>query len=222
VFDIAGLRVALGSVADLDRAPAMTAYMRGRFAFLGVASPERRAAAKRFVAAGADATAADLLSAADRLWQEPEREFQYVACDLLRRWVRMLDATSLARIETLIRTKQWWDTVDTLASNVVGAIVLADRDVGANLMDAWIHDDDIWIARTALLHQLKYRGDTDPDRLFDYVERRAGDTEFFIRKACGWALREYATTHPDAVREFVEGHRDRLSGLTIREATKHL
>ncbi len=221
MLDVAELRSALNAVADAEKAPAMTAYMKDRFPFLGVTTPERRAAAKPFLASGRNATADELLDVADELWAQPEREFQYVACDLLRRWVRSLDASSLTRIEALIRSKSWWDTVDALAINVVGPIVSADRGL-SSAMDRWIDDDDIWIARTAILHQLKYRDETDNARLFTHIDGRAGDTEFFIRKAAGWALREYAKTDPDAVRAFVDARRDRLSGLTIREATKHL
>jgi 3-methyladenine DNA glycosylase AlkD len=221
VFDVAELRAALVAVADAEKAPAMTAYMKDRFPFLGVTTPERRVAAKAFVAAGRTATTAELLGIADELWALPEREYQYVACDVLHRWVAVLDAPSLLRIEPLIRTKSWWDTVDALAVNVVGPIVRAHRELAAT-MDRWIDDDDMWIARTAILHQLKYRNDTDTTRLFAYIDGRAADSEFFIRKACGWALREYARTNPEAVRNYVDTRRDRLSGLTIREATKHL
>ena len=221
MLDVAELRAALVAVADDEQAPAMTAYMKGRFPFLGATSPQRRAASKPFVAAGRTAAAGELLETADALWAQPEREFQSVACDLLRRWVRSLDGSSLPRIESLIRSKSWWDTVDALATNVVGPIVRADPALAA-VMDRWIADDDIWIARTAILHQLKYRGEVDADRLFGYVDRRANDTEFFIRKACGWALREHAKTDPEGVRQYVDARRDHLSGLTIREATKHL
>jgi len=87
-------------------------------------------------------------------------------------------------------------------------------------MDEWIADDDLWVVRTALLHQLFYKADTDARRLFDYCARQAGHTDFFVRKAIGWALREYAKTDPAAVREFVAA--TPLSGLSRREALKNL
>lgn len=215
------LRRELVAAAEPERATAMAAYMHDRFPFLGVTSPGRRSAAKGFVAAGKVASADDLLDAAEALWEECEREFQYVAVDLLRRWVRTLNAGALARVESLVRARSWWDTVDALATNVIGPLVAAHPEL-IRSMDDWIGDDDIWIARSAILHQLKYRDDTDVDRLFDYVDRRSGDTEFFIRKACGWALREYAKTDPDAVWNYVDDRGDRLSTLTRREALKHL
>ncbi len=127
----------------------------------------------------------------------------------------------MPRVERLIRTKSWWDTVDVLAGHVVGPLVARNPGLTATI-DAWIDDADFWIVRTAILHQLGYGADTDADRLFGYVDRRCSDTEFFIRKACGWALRQYARTDPEAVRAFVLDRGDRLSGLTRREALKHL
>jgi 3-methyladenine DNA glycosylase AlkD len=214
------LRRALTAAAEPSKAPAMAAYMKGHFEYLGVAASARKEAQKPFVTGGKDAGSAALLDGADICWSQPEREFQYVATDLLARWVRSLTASDIDRVERLIRTKSWWDTVDALAANVVGPMVAADPSLLAT-MDRWI-DDDLWIARAALLHQLKYRDRTDVDRLFGYVDLRCGDADFFIRKAAGWALREYAKTDPDAVRRFVTRRGDRLSGLTRREALKRI
>ena len=215
------LRHDLEVVARADNAPQMKAYMKDRAEFLGAKTPQRRAASKPFITAGRHATSDQLLAAADACWAEPEREFQYVATDLLRRWNRALEPDSLSRLESLIRTKSWWDTVDALASNVVGSLVARHADLAAT-MDNWVDDIDFWIARTAILHQLGYGDETDASRLFDYVDRRCGDTEFFIRKACGWALRQYARHDPEAVRTYVLDRGDALSGLTRREALKHL
>ena len=117
------LRTQLEAVAVPANAPAMAAYMKGQFAFLGVASPARKRAAKSFVAAGHAASAAQLLDAADTCWAQPERESQYTAVDLLQRWVATLDADSVPRIERLIRDKSWWDTVDAIAAHVIGPLV---------------------------------------------------------------------------------------------------
>jgi 3-methyladenine DNA glycosylase AlkD len=218
---IPDLRRSLESVAEPDRAPRMKAYMKHRFEFLGVPAPQRRAAGKSFVGAGRDATEVQLLAAADRCWAQPEREFQYVATDLLSRWKATLGSESLPPIERLIRTKSWWDTVDVLAAHLVGSIVAGDASLAAT-MDEWVDDPDFWVARAAILHQLGYGADTDAERLFGYVDRRCADTEFFIRKACGWALRQYARHDPAAVRAYVLDRGDRLSSLTRREALTHL
>ena len=215
------LRHELESVVQPDKAPQMKAYMKGRSEFLGVPTPERRTASKPFIAAGREATADQLLAAADACWAEPEREFQYVAVSLLKRWNQSLGPDSLTRIERLIRLKSWWDTVDALAGGVVGPLVARNPALTATI-DVWVDDPDFWIARTAILHQLGYGADTDADRLFEYVDRRAADTEFFVRKACGWALRQYARHDPEAVRAYVLARGELLSGLTRREALKHL
>jgi 3-methyladenine DNA glycosylase AlkD len=215
------LRQRLERVAQPDRAPAMAAYLRGRSAFLGVAAAERKRASRPFVAAGRTATADQLLDAADVCWAQPEREFQYAAIDLLRRWNAALLPDSLSHIELLIRDKSWWDTVDAIAANVVGPLVERFPEL-VEAMEEWIDDSDLWIARAAVLHQLTYGSDTDADRLFRAVDRRAGDSDFFMRKACGWALRQYARHDPAAVLAFVTDRGDRLSGLTRREALKHL
>jgi 3-methyladenine DNA glycosylase AlkD len=121
----------------------------------------------------------------------------------------------------LITTKPWWDTVDTLADHVVGMIV-ARHPEAVSTMDSWLLDDNLWLARTALLHQLTYRDRTDVDRLFRYCLARADHKDFFIRKAIGWALRQYAWTDPEPVRAFVEEHRAVLSPLSVREALKNI
>ena len=209
----------LGSVADPTAAPAMAAYMKHRFEFFGVKAPQRRAATKATMAAAELASGDELIEFARACWEEPEREFQYVAQDALGANVTRLESRHLPGIRDLVTTRSWWDTVDTLAAWSVGGLVRADPSLAAE-MDRWIDDEDIWVARSAILHQLRSKDATDADRLFDYAERRAGDTEFFIRKAIGWALREYARTDPHAVRAFVDTHE--LSGLTRREALKHL
>ena len=91
-----------------------------------------------------------------------------------------------------------------------------------DVMDQWINSENIWVARTAILHQLFYKADADPDRLFEYCIRRAGDKEFFIRKALGWALRQYSRVDPEGVRAFVAENEAELSGLTKREALKYV
>jgi 3-methyladenine DNA glycosylase AlkD len=220
-MDVTELRTALEAVAKPEDVEQMTAYMKGHFAFLGVRSPAARAAAKPLVAKAKNADADELIQFADDCWAQPEREFQYIGCIVLRRWVKHLEPANLEDLERLVITKSWWDTVDSLAAWSVGPLVLANREL-VEVMDQWIHDENIWLARTAILHQLSYKDETDEARLFQYAETRAEDTEFFIRKAIGWALRQHARLRPDEVRGFVANNEDRLSGLTKREALKHL
>jgi 3-methyladenine DNA glycosylase AlkD len=123
----------------------------------------------------------------------------------------------LAPIRTLVTTKSWWDTVDSLAKNGAGGLVLRYPEL-AGTMDRWVESENMWLRRTAILHQLGFKERTGADRLFRYCELRAHEQEFFIRKAIGWALREYSKVDADAVRRFVADHDAALSGLSKREA----
>ncbi len=215
------LRDDLEAVADPARAIDMAAYMREQFDFLGIAAATRRAAQKPLLTASAKSSSAELLEFAEACWEEDEREFQYVAVDVLRKRAGTLEAGDLPRLRSLIEQRSWWDTVDALAAHVVGALVLADPALSTE-MDRWIDDDNLWVARTAMLHQLMWKDATDGDRLFAYVRKHATHRDFFMRKAIGWALRQHARTDPDAVRALVDELDDELSGLSKREALKHL
>ncbi len=214
------LRTALAEAGDPERANDMAAYMRDHFEFFGVKTPERRRLQRSTLTAGATASSTELIEFADRCWGAPERELQYVAVDLLRKWAGSLDASNLADLRRLVEHRSWWDTVDALAAHVVGALVRAHPALAAD-MDRWIVDGDLWVARTAVLHQLMWKTDTDPDRLFEYALVQAGHPDFFMRKAIGWALRQYARTDPEAVWAFVDHNAEVLSPLTRREALKH-
>ncbi len=205
--------------ADAQRAVAMAAYMRDQFPFLGIPSPQVRQIMRE--APLPKPTEAQLRETVLQLWELPQREFQYVACVHLRRHVKVCGPGFLDVARHLIVTKPWWDTVDTLASHTVGPLVAANPELVAT-MDAWIDDENMWLARTALLHQLGYKAATDRERLFRYCERQIDHRDFFIRKAIGWALREYARTDPEAVRAFVRSHEGALSGLSKREALKNI
>ena len=208
------------AAADPARAAPMVAYMRNQFAFLGLSRPVR-SKLDRTVFSGHQLTPAEALDLAEWCWEQDQREFQYAACDALRKVARKLPAAALLDIRQLIQHRSWWDTVDTLAANVVGPMVLAHPEL-SDAMDEWIDDPDLWVARTAILHQLSYKERTDVDRLVAHCLRRADHPDFFIRKAIGWALRQYARTDPDEVRRVLAEHGGKLSPLSMREASKHL
>ena len=218
---VARWRAAFEPAADPERAGPMAAYMKGHFPFLGLTSPQRRTLARTALAELPAPEEADVAALAAAAWALDPREYQYAAVDYAVRWVRRCSAAFLPVAEGLITTKSWWDTVDLLAANVVGPLVLATPALRTE-MDRWLASDDLWLTRSALLHQLKWRGDTDADWLFAACLARAGDTDFFLRKAIGWALREYSKTDEAAVRRFVADHDAELSGLSKREALKWL
>ncbi|MEV6996886.1 DNA alkylation repair protein [Streptomyces sp. NPDC093982] len=215
------LTAVYAAAADPVRAAGARAYMKDVAPFLGIPTPERRALSRAVLKGTPRPDEADCTAIALRCWELPEREYHYFAVDYLRRHVGRCSSGFLPVTRHLITTVSWWDTVDALAAHVVGGLVAADPKLTAD-MDAWIVDDDLWVARTALLHQLRYKDHTDTGRLFAYCLRQSGHTDFFIRKAIGWCLREYAKTDPEAVREFLARERGRFAPLSVREALKNI
>lgn len=215
---VARLRGAFEPAADPERAAGAAAYMRDQFPFLGIPTPERRRLARTALRDLEDPNESELAAIARALWAQPEREFQHTGCDYLRAHIDVAGIGFIDVVEQLVTTKAWWDTVDALAAHTAGPLVRAHPALVAT-MDRWIVSEQLWLARTALLHQLAYKRATDGDRLFRYCALRAGDREFFIRKAIGWALRTYAAIAPDAVAQFVASTPE-LSPLSTREATR--
>ncbi|MFH0517802.1 DNA alkylation repair protein [Streptomyces sp. M41] len=209
------------AAADPARAAVAQAYMKDVAPFLGIPTPERRALSRSVLQGTPRPDEADCTAIALCCWRLPEREYHYFAVDYLRRHVGRCSSGLLPVARHLITTVSWWDTVDALAAHVVGSLVTADPKLTAD-MDAWIADDDLWVARTALLHQLRYKERTDTERLFAYCLRQSAHSDFFIRKAIGWCLREYAKTDPDAVRDFLARERGRFAPLSVREALKNI
>lgn len=207
--------------ADPERAAPMAAYMKGQFPFLGISATERRGLQRRAWNGLPEPSERELRTIARASWRKPEREYQYFGADYVRAHVARCSTDFLVTLEALITTKSWWDTVDLLAARGVGRLAQKHPSV-KRAMDTWIESDNVWLARTALLFQLTYRSDTNVAKLFGYCEQRVADENFFIRKAMGWALREYSKTDAPAVRAFVHAHRDSLSPLTRREALKWL
>jgi 3-methyladenine DNA glycosylase AlkD len=210
----------LAARADPDRAGPMRAYMRDQFPFLGVLAPAQREAWRAATARLPRRLPEPVVvAAAENLWARPEREHRYLACRLVNTHAATAAATPalLATVERLLTAEPWWDTVDALATHAVGDLVRRHREL-APAMDGWLAGDDLWLTRSALLHMNRWRGATDAEWLFAACLARAGHRDFFVRKAIGWALREYSKTDEAAVVAFVAGHEAELSGLTRREA----
>lgn len=209
----------LNSAADPIRAAGMSAYMKHHFSFIGIPTPTRRKLIKTVeIAAAKQCDESELLKLAQALWLQAEREYHYCAIELLIRGQAKLSLAALPVLEHLICTQSWWDSVDTLASKVVGDLARREPALLAQL-DQWQTSPQLWLRRTAIIYQLGWKADTDVARLFQACRVNRADTDFFIRKAIGWALRQYARTAPQAVIEFV-AHTE-LSPLSQREALKH-
>ena len=205
---------------DPARAVPMAAYMRHQFPYLGLPAP-RQVQLNREILAGLPKPAEDdLRTLAALCWRMAEREYQYFAINLIRRNIGACSPGFLDTIRELVIDKSWWDTIDPLGSRVVGPLVTTYPHL-VTTMDAWSMDDNMWLARVAIIHQLGYGTATDAERLFAYCAAQAGHPDFFIRKAIGWALRQYAYTDPEGVRAFVHGHPE-LSALSKREALRRL
>jgi 3-methyladenine DNA glycosylase AlkD len=203
------------------KAAPMAAYMKDKFPFLGLPRTDLQPLVKPLLKEVKPLVTTKFLHESVKLlWQLPEREYQYVALDLLYHHTAQTSAKTLAVIETCVTQKSWWDTVDSLAS-LVGKLTWQYPE-WTQALEAYSTHDNFWLRRIALLYQLNYRDKTDWEKLSRYCLANAASEEFFIRKAIGWALRECAKTNPEAVREFLARHEGKFSALSVREANKHL
>ena len=212
----------LAALADPHTAAGMAAYMKTDMPFYGVKKPQRVPVFKAMLARYPLHSRAEYSAAVKALWERPHREEKYTAIGLAAAYPQYVTVVSVPLYKRMIVEGAWWDFVDGIAADLIGSVLRKDRTRMSAITDRWIGDDDMWLRRTAIICQLRHKADTDEARLFRYCHQRAHEKEFFIRKAIGWALREYAKTAPADVRAFVLAHRDLWSGLTYREATKHL
>ncbi|WP_075617872.1 DNA alkylation repair protein [Paenisporosarcina indica] len=197
----------------------MKAYMKHHFPFLGIKSPARKEALKTYFSTYSIPEIPQLLDEIWAIYNMTEREFQYAAIALLGKKQKSLTIEDLVFCAKLITEKSWWDSVDSIAPSIVGTIVLKDRLNGEKVMRQWSDSDNMWLNRSAILHQLKYKKETNEELLTEIVLKHADSNEFFIQKAIGWVLREYAKTTSVFVQQFVETNE--LKPLSKREALKH-
>ncbi len=219
---VAFVAAELSARADPESAAAMAAYMKTDMPFYGVKTPERRRILREVMRRFRVTSHRDYERAVTALWRRPHREEKYLAIDVAGSYPVHIVLASVPVYRTMVTEGAWWDLVDGVAADLVGKVARDQPAEMGPILDEWIDDPDMWLRRTAIIAQLRHKGATDEARLFRYCLARAHEREFFIRKAIGWALREYAKTDPDAVRRFVLDNREMWSGLTYREATKHL
>lgn len=198
----------------------MKSYMKGHFAFLGIKMPLRNELLKHYF------VKTNLLKEPFqhdfvlRLWEKNEREYQYAALAYIAKSLKKLQKSDLELMEHLITTKSWWDTVDMLAAHPVGKIAKDYPEVIENSIKYWASSDHLWLRRTAILFQLRYKAETDEKLLYSIIQQNADSKEFFIQKAIGWALREYSKTNPSSVKQFIQNNR--LAALSVREGSKYI
>jgi 3-methyladenine DNA glycosylase AlkD len=215
---MSSLRKELTKHADLQVSKDAAAYMRNQFEFLGIKTPLRRELAKDLVIQSKELSEPELIALCKELWRQPEREFQYVACDLLAKNAKRLSPSYVKRdAPWFIKTKSWWDSVDSVRKSI--EVVVSVNPELKSEMEKWIISDNIWLVRSALIHQLTLGSKTDSKLLFRLCEIQAEEKEFFIAKAIGWALRSYSYVDPTAVKRFIKAHPE-LSALAKREGLK--
>ncbi|EJP24971.1 DNA alkylation repair protein [Streptococcus anginosus] len=208
----------LKEVANPEDAIHMKAYMKDQFEFLGVKTPVRRKLSKVFFKK--NSSLAIDWKFIHQAWDNPYREMQYVVLDYLQLKQKALTPSDLPKIKKLAQTKPWWDTVDFLCRSV-GFICLHYPETKKFVLE-WSRDEDFWLRRIAIEHQLLQKEETDVQLLEQILINNLNQTEFFINKAIGWALRDYSKTNPDWVLEFIEKYKDKLSKLSIKEGSKYL
>jgi 3-methyladenine DNA glycosylase AlkD len=205
--------------ANKENAVPMEKYMKNQFLFLGIKTPLRRQLMKEFYEETGILKMDFSVEFVKSAWNLKEREYQNAALDYGSKLLRKLEPGHLELLQELITSKSWWDTVDPLASSFVGTLASRYPELIPQI-DQWAVDANMWLRRTAILFQLKFKENTDEERLYTNIQFNAERKEFFIQKAMGWALREYSKTNPESVRVFIE--KNSLPKLTIREGSKYI
>lgn len=213
------LEAALTKQANEEGAIQMERYMRNRFKFYGLKTPDRRKTYHKFLKEEKKNKCVDwkLLNQA---WENPHREMQYFVCDYLIAMKKFLSYEDIVNIENYVKSKQWWDTIDNLIKPI-GDIGLRDKRVD-ELMLNWSVNSDFWVRRVTIEHQLLRKNKMNTELLAKIIRNNLNSDEFFINKAIGWALRDYSKTDPEWVKEFIKNHESGLADLSIKEGSKYL
>ena len=213
------LNTAFKDLADANRAREMSRYMRDQFSFFGISRPEVKRILKQQLKR--EKIPKIISPVLYDLWSHHEREMQYAAIELIKLVLHRQPASFIQVLEHLILQKSWWDTVDALAV-LSGAHLKRHSSLQPTTTNRWINENNIWLQRTAILHQLKYGSETDFHLLQKYVLKVGMSNDFFIQKASGWALRQYGKFAPVSVSSFIESNSSLISALAKREALRNL
>ena len=200
-------------------AESMSKYMQDKFRFLGVRGATRTEIYKKYFPDARKTKTIDW-DFVENCWNKEEREFQYVVVYYLKAMQKFLKREDISRLKYLIATKSWWDTIDLLAK-VVGSLIIRIEGYDQIMLE-WSKDSNIWLRRVAILYQLSLKDKVDKQVLDKILVNNLGDSEFFINKAIGWALRDYSKYNPEWVREFIKKNKENMANLSIREASKYI
>ena len=202
-----------------EQARQMSKYMLNKFEYIGIKTPERRKIFKNFFKEYKNEEKIDW-EFVNKCWENKYREFQYITADYLKNMKDKLSIDDIPKFKRLILEKSWWDTIDNL-DMTIGALALKDSNVNKILLE-WSLDENIWLRRIAIDHQLLRKEKTNTELLEKILKNNLGQAEFFINKAIGWALRDYSKTNPEWVKNFIEKNRENMAKLSIKEASKYL
>ena len=202
-----------------EQAQKMSKYMLNKFEYIGIKTQERREIFKNFFKKYKNEEKIDW-EFVNKCWENKHREFQYIAADYLKNMKDKLTIDDIPKFKRLILEKSWWDTIDNL-DMTIGALALKDSNVNKILLE-WSLDENIWLKRIAIDHQLLRKEKTNTELLEKILKNNLGQAEFFINKAIGWALRDYSKTNPEWVKNFIEKNRENMAKLSIKEASKYL
>ena len=213
----------LSELGTPERAVNERAYLKSNLQFMGVTVWAIRRATLAFLGEHPELDREGILALVEGMWTRPVHELHMAAIDILDAKSALLEARDLDLVEAMLRTSYTWAYVDSLAADVAGTIVVRFPE-STSTLDRWADDPDFWLRRSAMLALLKplRAGGGDLERFLGYADAMLEEKEFFIRKAIGWVLREVGKKRPAEVRAFLEPRLGRASGLTIREAVKHL
>jgi 3-methyladenine DNA glycosylase AlkD len=215
----------LASAADAGKAGAMQAYMKSALPYYGVTSPQQQKIWRHLFREHRIDKQGSWRDTVLELWRKAKfREERYAAIALTSEtlYPEFQTVDEIPLYDQLIVTGAWWDYVDVIASRRIGFLLRRYPRALKPQLRRWSRDGDMWRRRTAILAQLGFKRETDLELLYDCIEPNLEDSQFFIRKAIGWALRQYAWSNPAEVRRYVRAHRDRLSGQSVREALKNI
>lgn len=201
-------------------AESMEKYMRDKFNFLGIRGPKRTELFKKYFPTARKTKEIDW-NFIETCWNKEEREFQYAVVYYLKAMQKFLKKGDISKLKYLVVTKSWWDTVDLL-SKIIGDVVNRNKELKTLMLEWSKKENNIWLRRVAILHQLSFKENVDKLLLETILEDNLSDGEFFINKAIGWELRDYSKVNPEWVRKFIEKNRSEMANLSLREAMKYL
>jgi 3-methyladenine DNA glycosylase AlkD len=211
------------SEANSSLAIPMKAYMKNKFEYFGIKTPHRREISKPILKECKALSRNETLILAKKLYSQPQRELHYLALELLlQNFKNKLEKTDINWMEWFVVNNSWWDSVDVVAPKLMSRYFKEFPIERNQKVEEWIASENIWLIRSAILFQLKYKKETDLAFLFKLILRVSHTKEFFIYKAIGWILRENAKTNPRLITEFIETNQNKLSNLSIREGLKHI